>query len=73
MGQNGLMAQRTIVTIGDDLDGSEGAESVVFSFKETVCQRLWIALARTSSWSTMNSPQLSSKLFSRGTRVHRRG
>lgn len=31
------MAQRTIVTTIDDLDGTEGAETVVFSFKETVC------------------------------------
>ncbi|WP_295692282.1 histone-like nucleoid-structuring protein Lsr2 [Lapillicoccus sp.] len=30
------MAQRTIVTTFDDLDGTEGAETVVFSFKETV-------------------------------------
>lgn len=30
------MAQRTITTTIDDLDGSEGAEAVMFSFKETV-------------------------------------
>ncbi|MEO3936706.1 histone-like nucleoid-structuring protein Lsr2 [Dermatophilaceae bacterium Soc4.6] len=30
------MAQRTIVTITDDLDGSDDAETVVFSFKDTV-------------------------------------
>lgn len=30
------MAQRTIVTVTDDLDGSDGAETVTFSFKETV-------------------------------------
>lgn len=32
----GGMAERTIVTITDDLDGSEGAETVQFSFKDTV-------------------------------------
>ena len=32
----GGMAERTIVTYTDDLDGSEGAERVEFSFKETV-------------------------------------
>ncbi|MEO3937464.1 histone-like nucleoid-structuring protein Lsr2 [Dermatophilaceae bacterium Soc4.6] len=30
------MAQRTIVTVTDDLDGGDGAETVTFSFKETV-------------------------------------
>jgi len=33
---DGVMAERTIVTVTDDLDGSDGAESVTFSFKETV-------------------------------------
>ncbi len=30
------MAQRTIVTITDDLDGSDDAQSVTFSFKDTI-------------------------------------
>ncbi|MEO3939446.1 histone-like nucleoid-structuring protein Lsr2 (plasmid) [Dermatophilaceae bacterium Soc4.6] len=30
------MAHRTIVTITDDLDGSDDAQTVVFSFKDTV-------------------------------------